>query len=242
MDENNSNQQKPLRKTSNKIKDIYDAYVKNDKTKNIPITDSDSTIDFADLSESIQNDSQVTIDKEFNLDESAFLEMHDKMEELKKILSESNTKIETLTKENAELRELSLRKTAELENFRRRSIKEKSDLIEYANEKLLTNLVEILDDLSAANNVNVNSDVAESIKKGIELVYNKAKKMFDEAGVVQMQFDENTQFDVNLHEALMMAPSNKPEGTVIQVLSNGYTMKDKVLKHAKVITSSGNSN
>ena len=234
MDENNINPQKPMRRTSNKIKDIYDAYVKNDKTKNIPINDAES-----------ENDHDIIVDNsndEFILDDAAFLEMQSRIEELTNSLNEANSKIESMQKENLENKELALRKTAELENFRKRSIKEKSDLIEYANERLLNSFVEILDDLTTAVSVSANSGDADSLKKGLELIYNKTKKLFDDAGVTPMKFDDDTQFDVHFHEALMMSPSDKPEGTVLQVLQNGYMLKDKILRHAKVITSSGIAN
>lgn len=239
MEENNNNPQKPLRRTSNKIKDIYDAYVKNDKTKNIPIEDSESSNDV----EAIEyNKKDNTVNQTVSLDDAAFIEMQTRIEELTQSLNDANGKIESMVKENQENKELALRKTAELENFRKRSIKEKSDIVEYANEKLLTSFVEILDDLSTAISVSTNANDSESIKKGLELIYNKAKKLFDDAGVSAMEFNEDTQFDVHFHEALMMAPSNKPEGTVLQVLQNGYLIKDKILRHAKVITSSGSSN
>jgi len=234
MDENNINPQKPLRRTSNKIKDIYDAYVKNDKTKNIPINDAES-----------EDDSNINVENsndEFTLDDAAFLEMQSRIEDLTNSLNEANSKIESMQKENLENKELALRKTAELENFRKRSIKEKSDLIEYANERLLSSFVEILDDLTTAVSVSANSADADSLKKGMELIFNKTKKLFDDAGVTPMVFDEDTQFDVHFHEALMMSPSDKPEGTVLQVLQNGYMLKDKILRHAKVITSSGIAN
>lgn len=236
MEDNNLNQQKPLRRSSNKIKDIYDAYVKNDKSKNIPISDSDS-----------ETQSNAEINTETNqvaptLDDAAFIEMQTKIEELAKSLSEYEAKTENLQKENSELKELTLRKTAELENFRRRSIKEKSDLVDYANEKLLSSLVEILDDLTAANNAASKTEDVNKLKEGLELILNKSIKLFEDAGVSQMKLDENTEFDVNFHEALMMAPSDKPEGTVIQVLQNGYLLKEKILRHAKVITSSGVAN
>jgi molecular chaperone GrpE len=242
MEDNNTNQQKPLRRTSNKIKDIYDAYVKNDKTKNIPISDSDTNLN---KSEQVDSNSNTVSSDEANQDaihEQVFLEMQSRIEKLDTSLTESNNQIEALRKESAELKELSLRKTAELENFRKRSMKEKSDIIEYANERLLSNFVEILDDFNMALSSTTNTTDIDSIKRGLEMIMSKAKKLFDDAGVKEMEFDSDTEFDVHLHEAMMMAPSDKPEGTVLQVLQKGYLLKDKVLRHAKVITSSGNMN
>ncbi|GAB1371524.1 nucleotide exchange factor GrpE [Candidatus Kapaibacterium sp.] len=238
MEDSNLNQ-KPLRKPStNKIKDIYETYLKNDKTKNIPISDGDNT----KVEISVDNDEQLLSESANSLNDEAFIEMQNKIEQLNSSLSEANSTIESLKSEVSELKELSLRKTAELENFRKRSMKEKSDLIDYANEKLLTNFVEILDDLTNAVKTSSSTKDSESIIKGLELMLNKTKKLFDEAGVKQLEFSDDTLFDVNYHEAMMMAPSDKPEGTVIQVLQNGYTLKEKVLRHAKVITSSGNTN
>lgn len=240
MSDNNFNPQKPLRSTSNKIKDIYDAYVKNDKTKNIPISDgepSELNEDNTDTS-TLSNESQEqTINS--NIGEKVFIEMQTQIEELEKSLSESQNQVEKLYKEATEMKELSLRRTAELENFRKRSIKEKSDLIEYANENLLNNFVDILDNLSVALDSTKNAKDIESVLLGLEMIYNKTKKIFNDAGVKEMQFEQDTLFDVNLHEAMMMAPSDKPEGTIIQVIQNGYLYKDKVLRHAKVVTSSG---
>lgn len=239
MDEANNNPQKPLRRTtSNKIKDIYETYVKNDKTKNIPISDADSDGLSNSTVENIQNQNESAA----SIDDAAFLEMQSRIEELSSQLADANIKIDSLQKDNNELRELSLRKTAELENFRKRSIKEKSDLIDYANEKLLSNLVEILDDLLAAINASNTANDAESLKQGLHLIFNKTKKLFDDAGVSIIEIGEDTMFDVHFHEALMMSPSEKPEGTVLQVLQNGYILKDKVIRHAKVITSSGIAN
>lgn len=240
MDENNLNQQKPLRRTSNRIKDIYDTYVKNDKTRNIPITDDEN--DQNDDPNSFNADSMNEEGSSANIDEKILTGMSNKIDELAKSLSSAESRMQELQKENTELKELSLRKTAELENFRKRSQKEKSEIIEYANQKLLASFVEILDDLTTAVNAAENSTDSASIKKGVELIYNKAKKLFDEAGVKPMQFENDTQFDVNYHDALMMSPSEKPEGTVLQVLQNGYLLFDKVLRHAKVITSSGVAN
>ncbi len=241
MDEQNLNQQKPLKRTTNKIKDIYDTYVKNDKTKNIPIMDMDEDMTNINKIDG-QTDSVSNQDTIEASDDAVILEMQTRINDLSYSLVEANGKIESLQKDNVELKEMSLRKIAELENFRKRSIKEKTDLIDYANEKLLSNFVEILDDLNSAVSVSSNSDDTGSLKKGLEIIYNKAKKMFDDAGVTPMAFDEDTIFDVNFHEALMMMPSEKPEGTVVQVLQNGYMIKDKVLRHAKVITSSGQLN
>ena len=133
------------------------------------------------------------------------------------------------------------RKTAEMENMRRRMDKEKSDLINYANEKLINNLLEIPDTIAQAlSSANSTNDL-ESLKKGVELIYQKTMKLFENAGVKLMEDPTGKEFDVDFHDALMQAPSDiVPEGHIIQVLQDGYLLKDKVIRHAKVITSAGN--
>jgi molecular chaperone GrpE len=80
------------------------------------------------------------------------------------------------------------------------------------------------------------------MNKGLEMITNKARKMFEDAGVKQMDNIIGKPFDVNYHEALMMTNSELPEGSIVQVVQPGYMLNDKVLRYAKVITSNGNSN
>lgn len=140
--------------------------------------------------------------------------------------------------ERDEYRELSIRKVAELENFRRRSEVERTELISYANHKLLLRLLPILDDLQrAVENGKTTADYT-SLLEGINLVYQKANQTFEEAGVKPLVCI-GEEFDVHKHEALMQMPSEAPEGQIVQEAQRGYMYGDKVLRHAKVIVSAG---
>ena len=153
--------------------------------------------------------------------------------------SDKNSEMEELKKERDELKEQLVRKAAEFENQRKRHLKEKQELIDYANERLLYRLLEILDDMSAAVEAGNKSSDFEALLKGISMIQQKSMKIFGEFGVKPMEDPVGKEFDVNLHEAMMAMNSDKPEGTVLQAFQPGYMMHDKVLRHAKVITSNG---
>lgn len=145
-----------------------------------------------------------------------------------------------LEKERDELKDQLMRKAAELENVRRRTQREKQDLISYANERLLHKLVEILDDMEKAVDAGRDNDDYKALYQGIELIKSKSFKLFEEAGVKPMEELVGSEFNVDFHEALMHIPSEDiPEGHIVQVVQNGYILHDKVLRHAKVITSAG---
>lgn len=148
-------------------------------------------------------------------------------EQLKKALAERD-----------EYKELSLRKVAELENFRRRSEQERSELLSFGNHKLLLKMLPILDDLGRAVESGKQGSDYKALLEGIELVYTKAVQTFEEAGVKAIE-SVGKQFDVNFHEALMQMPSEAPAEQILQEAQRGYLYGDKVLRHAKVIISSG---
>ena len=240
MDEMTAGQQKPLRRTSNKIKDIYDTYLKNQSSRNIPISDSEQDKHQSDITDDEKNPAANDLSSNENnekFEDDNFIKATD-IEEAFNLLNEQ---INTITKERDELKDQLMRKAADLENIRRRSIKEKQDMIDYANERLLYNMLELLDDINAASDASKKTADAESISKGLDMISAKAKKLFEDAGVKRMDDSLGSQFDVNFHEALMTMNSPHPDGTVVQVIQPGYMINEKVLRHAKVITSNGQS-
>lgn len=140
--------------------------------------------------------------------------------------------------ERNEFRDHAMRKVAELENFRRRTQQEKEELTAYANQKLLQNILPVVDDLQRALELGRKGSDYKALLEGIEMVYGKALQTLAEVGVQPIEA-VGEEFDVNLHEALMRMPSEAPEGQVVQELQRGFMYKDKVLRHAKVVTSAG---
>lgn len=147
--------------------------------------------------------------------------------------------IENLTKENQELQDKVLRKIAELDNAIKRCAKEKIELIDYANEKILVQFINIADDLEKAINAAKSSNDIQSLLTGIEMIKNNFDKILMENGVKKQEIEIGMDFDLNLHDAVLSMPSEMPEGKIVEIVQNGYVFREKILRHAKVITSSG---
>jgi molecular chaperone GrpE len=144
-----------------------------------------------------------------------------------------------LAAELQEAKDKHLRLLAEWDNYRRRTVKENFDLIASANAKLLGKLTDVLDDFNLAFDPKHKSEKLEDLEKGMRLIYNKFKNILSEEGLTEID-PVGAEFDPNLHDALMQQPSDTvPENHVSQVLMKGYKAKDKIVKHAKVIVSTG---
>lgn len=146
---------------------------------------------------------------------------------------------EALKAELAAANDRTLRLMAEFDNFRRRSAKEQLDIIETANGKLLEKLSEVQDNFERAFAAENKAQDLDAFEKGMQLIYNQFTKVLTDAGLEQID-PTGKEFDPNLHEALMQQPSETvPEGHVVTVFQKGYKLKNKILKTAKVIVSSG---
>jgi molecular chaperone GrpE len=146
---------------------------------------------------------------------------------------------EVLKAELAAANDRTLRLMAEFDNFRRRSAKEQLDLIETANGKLLEKLSEVQDNFERAFAAENKAKDLEAFEKGMQMIFNQFSKVLTDAGLEQID-PTGKEFDPNLHEALMQQPSETiPEGHVVTVFQKGYKLKNKILKTAKVIVSSG---
>ena len=230
MDDKINVPSKPLRSTSNKLKDLFNTYLKNQGLKQYPqaILENDKPQKSNEDEESKKN---LTYDQK----EGEQIELTEDQE----IIGEFINKFEELIKEKDELQDQAKRLAAEFENFRRRSIKEKQEMIDYANERLLFKLLPIIDDFEAAISSGKQANDASGLLTGVEMIYQKTLKVFDEAGIKQMPDPVGKPFDVDYHEALALTPSELPEGYITQQLLPGYMIQNKVLRHAKVFTSSG---
>ena len=146
---------------------------------------------------------------------------------------------EILKQQLAEANDRNLRLMAEFDNFRRRSAKEQLELIEVANGKLLEKLSEVQDNFERAFASENKAKDLDAFEKGMQMIYNQFAKVLTDAGLEQID-PTGKEFDPNLHEALMQQPSDTiPEGHVVTVFQKGYKLKNKILKTAKVIVSSG---
>lgn len=124
---------------------------------------------------------------------------------------------------------------AEFDNFRKRTIKEKGEIIRNASEKAMKDLLPVVDDFERGLTAMVETTDANSIKEGVELIYNKFIKYLEQNGVKAID-STGTDFDTELHEAIAMIPASdeSQKGKVIDTVMKGYTINDKVIRHSKV--------
>lgn len=125
---------------------------------------------------------------------------------------------------------------AEFDNFRKRTLKEKSDIIKNAGENVLKGLLPIMDDFERGIKAAENSPEADSVKEGVKLIYNKLQKYLNQNGVKEMDPADDT-FDTEKHEAISVVPvpDEEKKGKILDTVEKGYTINDKVLRHAKVV-------
>lgn len=146
---------------------------------------------------------------------------------------------DSLKAELAAANDRNLRLMAEFDNFRRRSAREQLEIIETANGKLLEKLSEVLDNFERAFASENKAKDLETFEKGMQMIHDQFAKVLTDAGLEQLD-PTGAEFDPNCHEALMQQPSEEvPEGHVVTVFMKGYKLKNKILKPAKVIVSSG---
>lgn len=147
-----------------------------------------------------------------------------------------NAEVDPLTKAQQEVEELKktlLYKTAEFENYRKRTMKEKADLILNGGEKTISAILPVLDDFERA--LADKSEDPKVIKEGVQMIFNKFVKTLEGLGVKKIETDDKD-FDVDFHEAIAMVPGmgDDKKGKVIDCVQTGYTLNDKVIRHAKV--------
>ena len=151
------------------------------------------------------------------------------LEALKNLLDEKEKEVEKEKKEYLFL-------MAEFDNFRKRTLRERSDLIKSASEKALKGLLPIVDDFERGLDAIKDTSDAEAVKEGMHLIYNKLIKYLADNGVKEMM-STGTDFDADIHEAVAMVPAadESERGKVKDTVSKGYMINDKVLRHAKVV-------
>ena len=144
--------------------------------------------------------------------------------------------LEVLTQKCAELNDKNLRLMAEFDNYRKRTLKERSELIKTAGENILVNMLPLVDDFELAQKAMETSDDVVAVKEGIDLIYNKFIAYLLQNGVKAIP-TENEIFDTDLHEAITTfpAPSEDMKGKIVDCVSKGYTLNEKVIRFSKVV-------
>jgi molecular chaperone GrpE len=196
-----------------------------------------------DMEKEIMTDKNSVEEKESSQDEKESTQDQDHRKEKKrgkpkavqKHVEKETTK---LNKEIAELKEKYLRLYSEYENYRRRTAKEKIDLISTANEDLMSDLLPVIDDFERAlKAMDENNKECDSIKEGISFIFNKLKNVTDKKGLKLIESKPGDSFNTEIHDAISQipAPEEKLKGKIVDTVEKGYYLNDKVIRFAKVV-------
>ena len=169
--------------------------------------------------------------------ENTAAEVSDNNEETEAPAEEEEEKdpLEAAKAEIEQLKTQILYKTAEFDNYRKRTLKEKAELILNGGEKAVSAILPIIDDMERAIENGAKTDDIAVVREGMELIYHKMMKALEGLGVKEIE-TQDADFNTDVHEAVAMVPGmgDDKKGKVIDCLQTGYMLNDKVIRHAKV--------
>lgn len=196
-----------------------------DKEKNIPIEDGNEELNEAQAAENTTEE---------GLTEENTTEMESETSENEAETDSAKDPLDTALDEILKLKDQLLRTVAEFENYKKRTLKEKAELILNGGEKTVAAILPVLDDFERAL-ADTHTDDPQAIKDGMELIFKKFTKTLEGLGVHKIE-TEGQDFNVDFHEAVAMVPGmgDDKKGKVIDCVQTGYTLNDKVIRHAKV--------
>ena len=147
-----------------------------------------------------------------------------------------DSELEKIKSELEEVKDKFLRKVAEFDNYKRRSAKERIELIQTAGRDVITDMLDVLDDCDRAQKQLDSTDDPEVIKEGVILVFNKLRNTLQSRGVKAME-TINKEFNPDLHDAVteIAAPTKELKGKIVDEVMKGYYLNDKIIRHAKVV-------
>lgn len=188
--------------------------------------------------EDILKNQEGDVDTQAVADSEANVEVSEEQKETEEIEDTSETKEDPLQKSQAELDELKdkyLRTVAEFENYKKRTQKEKAELIFNGSEKTVSAILPILDDMERAAANSANTEDIQALEEGWELIFKKLQTTLEGLGVKKIE-TKDKDFDVDFHEAVAMVPGVEEDkkGKVVDCVQTGYTLNEKVIRHAKV--------
>ena len=176
----------------------------------------------------VEGEEKVTVDE--TTEESAQNGQDDSQEE-----TQEKDPLEAANEQIEELKDKYLRAVAEFDNYKKRTLKEKTELILNGGEKTIVAILPILDDMERAAASAEKTDDIKALEEGWELIFKKLKKILESMGVKEIE-TKDADFNVDFHEAIAMVPGmgDDKKGKLIDCVQTGYTMNDKVIRHAKV--------
>jgi molecular chaperone GrpE len=148
---------------------------------------------------------------------------------------DDDSSADSATDEQTDWQERYLRLYAEFDNFRKRTMRERVDLIRNASRDSLEKLLPILDDFARAEQASKEALDAEALQEGQALIYTKFKQVMEAQGIQQIEVNPGDAFDVDLHEAITRIPSPEHKGKVVDAVEAGYKLNDTVIRYTKVV-------
>ena len=172
-------------------------------------------------------------EKEVATDGQGEQELGDGVKESKLI-----SRLDQLKADLEEAKDKYLRLYSEFENYKRRTSKEKSELVKTANEDLVVSFLSFIDDFERAEKSQAKDQSMDALKEGFQLIFQKFYKTLEQYGLKAMGHKKGMEFDTEIHEAISHypAPEKKLKGKVIEVVQKGYYLGEKVIRFAKVVT------
>ena len=166
-------------------------------------------------------------------EETADAETSDNAEAEEKV--EEKDPLEEAQAQIADLKDKYLRQVAEFDNYRKRTMKERAELILNGGEKTISALLPVIDDMERAIANGAKTDDPQVLREGMELIYQKLMKALEAQGVSKIE-TQDADFDTHLHEAIALVPGmgDDKKGKVIDCMATGYKLNDKVIRYAKV--------
>jgi molecular chaperone GrpE len=197
------------------------------------------------INNAIMEEKNMNIDEPQKSDFSTEVEKNQHNDEGQTIASETDeseeekpsekSPLEMAQDEIAELKDKYLRSVAEFDNYRKRTLKERAELILNGGEKVITTILPVVDDMERAIENGTKTDDPQVLREGMEIIYHKLIKVLEGQGVSKIDTDD-ADFNTDVHEAVAMVPGmgDDRKGKVIDCLQKGYKLNDKVIRHAKV--------
>lgn len=144
--------------------------------------------------------------------------------------------VDSLTQELDDFKDKYLRLSAEFDNYRKRTLKEKAELILNGGEKTITAILPVIDDFERAMATMQKATDVDAVKEGVDLIYNKFMQILGQNGVKTIETKEK-ELDTDFHDAIAMidAPTPELKGKILDCVETGYMLNDKVIRHAKVV-------
>ena len=172
--------------------------------------------------ETVNAQAETDTEKEAGQDTEKELTIEEQLDAAKKEIEELNDKL--------------LRKIAEFDNYRKRTLKEKTELILNGGEKTIVSILPVIDDMERALKNMKNADNVAAVLEGVELIYKKFMDILGKQGVSVIE-TKDADFDVDIHEAIaqLPAPTEELKGKVMDCTLTGYKLNDKVIRHAQVV-------